>query len=240
MIFKFNDVKYEYKPKIFSTIVSFLALLVLLSLAGWQILRLQWKTKLINERIAAYESQSLSLSQLKNPSNEEFQRVFLKGKYLNDFEMYMPALSKNGNNGFHIIVPFLAENGENLIFDTGWVPLKLKEKDTRRNYLNNKEGMVQAIIRLPGKKGRFQPDNEIQNNFWFFVEPELMSKYTGIKLEKKFYLEAFEDGPNGYPLGNQTRIYIRNNHLQYAITWFLIACGLVGVYIAANVRKVSK
>lgn len=240
MIFKFNDVTYEYKPKIFSSIVSFLALLIILSLAGWQIFRLQWKTNLINERIEAYESQSLSLSQLKNPSSEEFQRVFLKGKYLNDFEMYMPALSKNGNNGFHIIVPFLADNGEKFIFDTGWVPLKLKEKNTRKNYLNNRDGTVQAIIRLPGKKGRFQPDNEIQNNFWFFVEPELMSKYTGIKLEKKFYLEAFEDGPNGYPLGNQTRIYIRNNHLQYAITWFLIACGLAGVYIAANVRKVSK
>ena len=66
-----------------------------------------------------------------------------------------------------------------------------------------------------------------------------MSKYTNIKLEDKFYLEAYENGPNGFPLGNQTRIYIRNNHLQYAITWFLIACGLVGVYLTANIKKIS-
>ena len=93
------------------------------------------------------------------------------------------------------------------------------------------------MIRLPGKKGKFQPDNDFENNFWFFVEPLKMSEFTKLKLRSTFYLEAPDDGPNGYPLGNQTRIYIRNNHLQYAITWFLIAVGLVGVYLAANIRK---
>ena len=58
-----------------------------------------------------------------------------------------------------------------------------------------------------------------------------------MKLENRFYLEAVDNGPNGYPLGNQTRIYLRNNHLQYAITWFLIALSLIGVFIFASIRK---
>ncbi len=239
MIFKFNDERYEFRPRLVSTLASLIAFLILLSLSGWQIYRLQWKANLINQRIAAYESKSLNLFDIKYPENNEFQRVFLEGKLLNDHEMYMPALSKNGNNGFHIIVPLRSNSGKIFIFDSGWIPLRLKEKVNRKNHLDLSEGITQAIIRLPGKKGRFQPDNEIENNFWFFIEPDLMSKYTGIELEKNFYLEAFENGPNGFPLGNQTRIYIRNNHLQYAITWFLIACGLVGVYIAASVKKIS-
>ena len=239
MIFKFYGERYEYRPRLFSTLVSFFALLILLSLSAWQIHRLQWKTNLINQRIDAYESQSKEITELANPEDYEFQRVFTKGKPLNDYEMFMPALSKNGNNGYHIIVPLRLENGKNIIFDTGWIPLKLKEKVFREKHIINKERVVQAVIRLPGKKGRFQPDNEVNNNFWFFVEPKLMSKYTNIKLEDKFYLEAYENGPNGFPLGNQTRIYIRNNHLQYAITWFLIACGLVGVYLTANIKKIS-
>ena len=32
-------------------------------------------------------------------------------------------------------------------------------------------------------------------------------------------------------------IYLRNNHLQYAITWFLIALSLVGVFLVANIKK---
>ena len=64
-----------------------------------------------------------------------------------------------------------------------------------------------------------------------------MEQTISMQLEKKFYLEAFDNGPNGYPLGNQTRIYLRNNHLQYAITWFLISISLIGVFFFANIRK---
>ena len=82
-----------------------------------------------------------------------------------------------------------------------------------------KEKNIYRSYKIPGRKGYFQPDNDNVKNFWFFVEPELMEETISMKLENKFYLEATDDGPNGY-LGNQTRIYLRNNHLQYAITWF--------------------
>ena len=34
------------------------------------------------------------------------------------------------------------------------------------------------------------------------------------------------------PVGGQTRLDIPNDHLSYAITWFLIALALAGVYLA--------
>jgi len=43
--------------------------------------------------------------------------------------------------------------------------------------------------------------------------------------------------PGGWPLGGQTRVVFRNEHLQYAITWFALAIGLLGVYIAYHVSK---
>ena len=36
----------------------------------------------------------------------------------------------------------------------------------------------------------------------------------------------------GVPVGGQTRLDIPNDHLQYAITWFLLAAALAGVYLA--------
>ena len=149
----------------------------------------------------------------------------------------MPALSKNGNNGFHIIVPMEVEKKKFILFDTGWVPLAKKEKNKRLNNLIKEKKIFTAVIRLPGRKGYFQPDNDNIKNFWFFVEPKLMEETISMKLENRFYLEAVDNGPNGYPLGNRTRIYLRNNHLQYAITWFLIALSLIGVFIFASIRK---
>ena len=37
--------------------------------------------------------------------------------------------------------------------------------------------------------------------------------------------------PGGWPEGGQTRLELPNNHLQYAITWFLLAGALVVIYL---------
>jgi surfeit locus 1 family protein len=46
-----------------------------------------------------------------------------------------------------------------------------------------------------------------------------------------FFLEAEKgEAPGVWPEGGQTRLDLPNNHLQYAITWFLLAAALLGVY----------
>jgi surfeit locus 1 family protein len=39
------------------------------------------------------------------------------------------------------------------------------------------------------------------------------------------------DIPGGWPEGGQTRLELPNNHLQYAITWFLLAGAVVIIYL---------
>ena len=223
-----------YKRQLVSFVI---ALLILLSLSLWQVKRLVWKTNLIEQRVSNFEGEPKNLFDIKKPNENEFKKVFIEGQLLNNLEFFMPALSKNGNNGFHIIVPMEVEKKKLILFDTGWVPLAKKEKNKRLNNLIKEKKIFTAVIRLPGRKGYFQPDNDNIKNFWFFVEPKLMEETISMKLENRFYLEAVDNGPNGYPLGNQTRIYLRNNHLQYAITWFLIALSLIGVFIFASIRK---
>lgn len=237
MQFNFNRKIYWFKPKLIPTIASLVALIILFTLCGWQLKRLSWKENLINLRVDRFEGKSLSLESIDNPVKNEFRKVSINGKFLNDKEMFMPALSKRGNNGFHILVPLETKNGKKIIYDTGWVPTHKKDKIGRVSNLDNSFSMKEAVIRLPGRKGKFQPDNEPQNNFWFFVETNAMANYLNLEVEQLYYLEAINNGPNGFPIGNQTRIYIRNNHLQYAITWFLISCGLIGVYLAASIKQ---
>lgn len=212
---------------------------ILISLSLWQVKRLKWKSQLINERVASFELDPINLEDITNPEKNEFRKVLVKGEILNEHEMFMPALSKRGNNGFHILVPIKTKDNNYIIYDTGWIPLKKKKKEDRVNNISSNFETFEAVIRTSGRKGYFQPDNDTDTNTWFFVEPTKMSNFIGIKLQKNFYLEAFNNGPNGYPLGNQTRIYLRNNHLQYALTWLMIALGLVGVCFFATLKKQS-
>ncbi|MAJ02765.1 MAG: hypothetical protein CMP37_02500 [Rickettsiales bacterium] len=236
MKFIFSNTTYIFKPKIIPIIATILGLAILLSLSVWQMKRLSWKKNLIETRIDRYEKNSKELNEFKDLSDSEFYKVNVIGSFINNKEMFMPALSKNGNNGFHILVPLKLLDGKIIIYDTGWVPTHKKEQAKRTENLDDNISIKESVIRLPGRKGKYQPDNELENNFWFFVDTQEMSKYLNLNVEKEFYLEAANDGPEGYPLGGQTRIYIRNNHLQYAITWFLIACTLLGVFLAASIK----
>ncbi len=239
MKFNFNSNSYSFKPRLFPLFAFIVALSILLGLSGWQIKRLNWKTDLISQRISSFESNPISFVNLNQPEKNEFRKVFVDGQLLNEFEMYMPALSKRGNNGFHILVPLKTASGKLIIYDSGWVPLKIKEKSKRLLNIFKNPQTFEAVIRTSGRKGYFQPDNDTDTNTWFFVEPELMSEYLNMNFENQYYLEAVNNGPNGFPLGNQTRIYLRNNHLQYALTWFMIACGLIGVFFFANIKKIK-
>ena len=239
MKFNFNSNSYSFKPRLFPLFAFIVALSILLGLSGWQIKRLNWKTDLISQRISSFESDPISFVNLNQPEENEFRKVFVDGQLLNEFEMYMPALSKRGNNGFHILVPLKTTSGKFIIYDTGWVPLKIKEKEKRLLNISKNPQTFEAVIRTSGRKGYFQPENNTNTNTWFFVEPKLMSEYLKMNFENQYYLEAVNNGPNGFPLGNQTRIYLRNNHLQYALTWFMIACGLIGVFFFANIKKIK-
>lgn len=239
MKFKFGSNNYEFKPKVVPLVSFLISLTILLSLSFWQVKRLQWKTELIKNRTTSYEIDAIKLSGFNNPKNNEFRKVIVEGNLLNDKEMFMPALSKNGNNGFHILVPLKTINQKYYIYDTGWIPLRLKNKSERENNLHNTNVKLEAIIRSPGRKGYFQPENDDIKNVWFFVEPSKMSNFLSIDFEQEIYLEAYENGPNGFPIGNQTRIYLRNSHLQYALTWFFLSLGLVGVFLSSNIKKTS-
>ena len=67
-----------------------------------------------------------------------------------------------------------------------------------------------------------------------------MSDYLQIPFVNEIYLEAVNNGPGGYPIGNQTRIYLRNNHLQYALTWLFLSFGLIGVFLFSNLKIIKK
>lgn len=55
-----------------------------------------------------------------------------------------------------------------------------------------------------------------------------------------FFLEAeASDVPGGWPKGGQTRLAFPNNHLQYALTWFLLAISVVVIF-ALYLRSVLR
>jgi len=93
-----------------------------------------------------------------------------------------------------------------------------------------------GIVRRNQERRQFAPENVPDKNVWFHVDVPVMRQMAGGAADPvldSFFLEADATAnPGGIPVGGQTRLDIPNDHLQYAITWFLIALAMAGVYLS--------
>jgi surfeit locus 1 family protein len=86
-------------------------------------------------------------------------------------------------------------------------------------------------MRAPQTRGWFVPNDDPARNTWFTRDPGAMSASAGLTRTAPFLVDADATPvPGGWPRGGTTVVSFPDNHLQYAITWFAIALGLLGVF----------
>jgi surfeit locus 1 family protein len=220
------------------TVLSAGALVVLIGLGVWQLQRLQWKEGLIAEIEARVHAKPISLddavARARAGQDVSYLRVRVDGKFDNGKERYLFALS-DGAPGWHVITPLTTPEGEVVLIDRGFVPDAFKDPSSRPQGELNEAVTVTGLARPPETQGVFIPNNEPDQNRWFWHDLSATAKSmfgSGAPAVAPFFLEAERSTiPDGWPLGGQTRLDLPNNHLQYAITWFLLALCLVVIYV---------
>lgn len=229
---------FRLRPLLWPTLVSLPILVLCLGLSLWQMERREWKRDIL-DRIAANQSAPpvpLDVLLQADPLRREYGRVSIAGTFLHDKEFHLAARSHDNDVGIQVVTPVVTERGAIVLFDRGWVPSTKKDPATRP--AGQVAGRVQltGVVRRAQVQGLFTPDDVPDKNVWFHVDVPRMRKLAGAAPDPvldTFFLEAdATPNPGGLPIGGQTHLDIPNDHLQYAITWFLIALALVGVYLA--------
>jgi len=219
------------------TALMLAALAVLVGLGLWQIGRLQWKEGLIAQIETRSKGAPISLREATVMAEERrdpsYTRVRVSGRFDHAKERYLFAVSE-GRAGWHVITPLETVDGETVLIDRGFVPDRLKNPSSRAEGEVEEKVTFTGIVRLPETQGLFVPDNEPKANRWFWRDLAAMaqSMFEGEAVTPApFFLEAEKsDVPGGWPEGGQTRLQLPNNHLQYAVTWFLLAACLLVIY----------
>jgi surfeit locus 1 family protein len=170
----------------------------------------------------------------------EFQRVSVAGVFDHGRELFLIGRELNGKPGLHIMTPLKPSDGSSAILvDRGWVPFEAREAKARAGGQVAGEVTVEGIVRLQKPPGYFTPENEPENNTWYFVDTAGMSEASGTHLRPGYYIVAdTADLPGGLPKGGQWRLNLRNDHLEYALTWYSLAVALLVIYIVYHRRKV--
>ena len=219
------------------TVLMLVGLAVLIGLGVWQLKRLAWKEGLIAQIETRSTGEPITLKEAlamaRKGRDPSYYRVRVDGRFHHAQELYLYAIS-NERVGWEVITPLETADGDMVLVDRGFVPDELRDPSSRA--LGEVENVVTVtgIVQQPESQGLFMPDNEPAANRWFWRDLQGMARSdfpSGTIQVAPFFLEAEKsDVPGGWPEGGQSRLELPNNHLQYAITWFLMAVALLVIY----------
>ncbi|EFA00352.1 surfeit locus protein 1 [Tribolium castaneum] len=210
------------------------------ALGTWQVQRKKWKEDLIAKLHNLTEADPVQLpTDLNELEKLEYRPVHVRGEFLHDKELYLGprtlilkgdsatksqlmSTTTKQNQGFLVITPFkLADRNETILINRGWVPSKCKNPATRDK--GQVKGVVDVvgIVRLQENRPTFIPKNQEGSNQWFYRDLNQMAKVTGAL---PVLLEATTDFDTSEgPIGGQTRVTLRNEHLSYILTWYSLS-----------------
>lgn len=206
---------------------------VLVGLGSWQLQRLKWKNTLMAQYERGQIESPLALNDIASGqfSEHAYRRVTFTGTYLHDKEVHLGGRRWHGKTGYQLLTPMRMEDGRIFLVNRGWIPFELKEQEKRTDSLVE-EASHMAVLRIPKAGGVFTPENHPEKNFWFTVDFPAIEKFTGITSEPVM-LEVIEAKPdiNLFPITSDGKRVFRNDHLGYAITWYLLALAALIMFV---------
>ncbi len=229
----------RFQFKLIPTLTVIPALIVIFALCIWQVNRMQWKEDLITKMQERVQEAPVSLPVGEMSEKEtEFKPYKVKGTFDHTKEIYLINRSLNGNPGMHVYTPLIRTDGEGVFMvNRGWVPFEDHLPTNRQVGQLQGEVEVEGLLRFSKGQNMFIPDNDPVKNIWFHIDLKEMSRVTGYDLENHYIMSGNDKVPGGFPIGKQWHLDLRNNHLHYAITWFLLGVSLFGIFLIFSRKK---
>lgn len=206
------------------------------ALGTWQVERRKWKLDLIADLEKRTHAAPVPLpNDLEELTEMEYRRVVLKGKFDHSKELYMHPRSciEEGDqpasgfgvkpkSGAWIITPFqLSDTNKRILVNRGWVPREKFNPKYRHEGQVEGEVELSGIVRKSEKRPQFGAHNNEHQNQWFNRDLEAMAET--LNTEEVFIDADRKSSVTGGPIGGQTRVTLRNEHLSYIFTWYSLA-----------------
>lgn len=224
----------RFRPKMGFTLVCLPLFAALISLGVWQLDRLHWKLGLIAQIRRNMHAPAISLDRALQLGLDaaQYRRVAVNGYFDNAQEAYLYTTGPHASAAYHVITPLLLGSGAAVMVDRGYVPISLRNPSARPGSQPKGQVNFVGILRTPDRPGIFTPSPDLRDRIWFARDVEAMAHRDHLRLAAPVVLEAVATPGQSWPRGGQTRVDLPNDHLQYALTWFLLAAALVAVYLA--------
>lgn len=207
-------------------------------LGVWQTKRRRWKLEMLEMLQTKPKIPPVPLPNSLEEINElEYRKVRVRGTFDHSKEMRIGLRSlvqeSHGSSknqfsmgrsfGYHVVTPFkLADRDLTILVNRGWEPKQDKEH-TQLKPESQVKGEVEivGIVRKPERKQAFTSKNKPGSNMWAYRDIDAMAKHAGTA---PVFIDADSDSTvEGGPIGGQTIVTLRNEHLQYMFFWYSLS-----------------
>lgn len=223
-------------------VFSIAAFSLLIGLGIWQLKRLEWKEGLIHEIEAARsETPPEGLPATEKLAEFPFRHFRVKGHFEHEKEFHLAARYYKNQLGYHILTPFALSDGREILLNRGWVPVEKKETESRPESIAADQGEEEITIRLRTDSDHnfFTPEADPVHNLWFWKDISKMNIARGLSL-LPYTADVIAPQGEALPIPLEDKIELRNDHLGYAITWFLVALGGVVIFLTYHYEPKAK
>ena len=221
--------------------LALVGLLILLGLGTWQVERKAWKETLIETLTKRLNADPVALPPPGNwaqmtPEDWEFRRVMLSVEFGGDDETLVytggSALRDDVKSpGYFVFAPARLPDGSKVVVNRGYVP--------DRSYPRRPGAQdIVGVLRWPEAPSWFISAHDAKGDVWYLRDQQAMAQFRGWGAVVPFYLEQEAPVPaSGLPHPAPLKVRLRNDHLQYAITWYGLAAVLVVMFAVWAFRQ---
>jgi surfeit locus 1 family protein len=230
------------------TLVALAAALVAVALGTWQLQRKTWKEALITAMDARLAAPPVPLPPASEwPSftadDAEFRRVTFHAQFEGGRGVWVyvagSALRDDIKDpGYFAFQPARLDDGRTVVVNRGYVPM-----DKTIPWSSGSVDIV-GYLRWPETRPWFLSDTDKSSDTWFVRDPGAMAAAKGWGEVAPFYVDQETPvPPGGLPRPSALRVNLRNDHFQYALTWFGLALVIVvmfAIWLATRGRAEAK
>ena len=230
----------------------------LVGLGIWQLQRRVDKHALIaalDERLGAAPVALPPPAQWRalTPGRDEFRRVEFTATY----EKHPDAMVYSSGSavrddisgpGTWAFLPARLPTGEMVVINAGFVPNTMQDRSHQDRVVGRlvtgAPAQLTGYLRFPETAGALTPAENPAKRLWFTRDNVAMSRALGWSAAGQpvapFYIDLEKPVPeSGLPKPGPLTVHLKDDHLQYAITWFALA-GAVVIALGVWMRQVQR
>lgn len=214
----------------FAVILGVVGCAVLVMLGLWQLDRLTVKTAAIAEINARIGAAPIPVPIQPNPETDQYLPVIATGALSDFIRVYT---SREDIGAGYRIIQVLSFEGRRVLVDRGFLPIEADSGAAEPVVVT-----VTGNLHWPDENNSWIPEPDIEGNRWFARDVARMATHLGTEPVMIVARRLDPDGFVARPIP-VSAAEIRNNHLEYVVTWFSLALVWAGMtaYLLWRIKR---